>query len=116
MTKKKVFILISHYKPGYLAGGPIKSIYNLANTLSDLFSIYIYTQNHDFTKKNNPYDIPNDEWINQKNHSLVRYVSSLKFLFLPIFQVFKIKPEIIYLNSFFALSSQSCFFTARIRK
>ena len=48
---KKLLIISSYFRPGYKAGGPIKSVNNLASELGEDLDVYILTRNHDLNEK-----------------------------------------------------------------
>ncbi|SEG42690.1 Glycosyltransferase involved in cell wall bisynthesis [Halpernia humi] len=104
---KKVFIFSNFYKPGYLAGGPIQSVFNLATLMGEHFEIYIYTQNYDFKKREIKYKIDTGIWIDQENHSKVKYVNHFTYYFRATKQLYEIKPEVIYFNSLFSISTMT---------
>lgn len=105
--KEKLFIAISHYKPGYKAGGPIQSTANLTNLLKDFFNIYIYTKDHDFGEPAEKFDIVLGKWITSVHNEgvQVKYNSSLVYNLFPIFSLLSLKPSLIYINSLFEPSS-----------
>lgn len=46
--KPTILIFIDWYKPGYKAGGPIRSVSNMVDALKDDFQFYIITRNTDY--------------------------------------------------------------------
>ncbi|MCH7535891.1 MAG: hypothetical protein IH948_09165, partial [Bacteroidetes bacterium] len=46
--KLKILIFVDWYVPGYLAGGPIRSVYNLAQQLSKSNEVFVLTGDKDF--------------------------------------------------------------------
>lgn len=105
--KTKIFIFSNFYKPGFLAGGPIQSVHNLSNLMANDLNIYIYTQNFDFNQKQYPYKITKDQWIKQENFSNVCYQNQFKYHFASWIQLFKVKPDVIYLNSLFSIATHT---------
>lgn len=105
--KTKIFIFSNFYKPGFLAGGPIQSVHNLSNLMANELNIYIYTQNFDFNQKQYPYKITKDQWIKQENFSNVCYQNQFKYHFASWIQLFKVKPDVIYLNSLFSIATHT---------
>jgi len=99
--KKKVLILVTHYLPGYKAGGPIRSISNLVEWLGEEFEFYIITSD---TDRNSviPYEnILEHEWNNVgKAKVLYTRKANITRKFL-LSVITKIKPDLIYLNSLF---------------
>lgn len=103
----KIFIYSNFYKPGFLAGGPIQSVHNLSNLMANDLDIHIYTQNFDFNQKQSPYKITKNQWIKQDNFSKVSYQNQFKYHFASWIQLFKIKPDVIYLNSLFSIATHT---------
>ena len=101
----KVFIYLDYYKPGYLAGGPVQSVYNMCNLNTD-FSFYVYTQNFDQGMENDPYQLPKNTWI-AGSGSQVFYTDKNGYRFSSYKQLKKIKPDVIYFNSLFSTATQS---------
>jgi len=60
----KLLIFSDWYEPGYLAGGPIRSLQNLAKSLSSDAQIDVFTSNKDFSSEK-PYDLPADQWVDR---------------------------------------------------
>ena len=112
MTERPVILsFVRYYLPGYKAGGPVRSISNIVNALSDEFEFRIVTYDHDILDSS-PYTgikagswnrvgkawvyyVPRNrarlrDWIkliNETPHSAL-YLNSLfdpKFTFLPLF-------------------------------
>ena len=101
-TKKfTILIFNGYYLPGYLGGGPIRSIVNLVASLSDQFNFLIITRDRDLgTVKAYP-NIKVDEWI-QVGAARIFYASPSKQTIWSIFQLLsKTKFDLLYLNSFF---------------
>lgn len=72
-NKPKILIFIDWFTPGFKAGGPIKSVSNIVNSLHDDFNFYIITSDRDIDDAQ-PY--PNEEfnkWI-QKAHYQIAYL------------------------------------------
>lgn len=99
--KSKILIFTNFYLPGYKAGGPIRSISNLVDALSDKFEFYIVTSDRDSGDKNSYSNIQIDEWMDMGKAKI--YYSSvplsrrlIKFLFS------ERKYDRLYLNSFFS--------------
>ena len=105
--KQKVFICSEYYKPGFLGGGPIQSVFNLTNLLSGNFQFFVLAKNFDLNQKLNPYNVKTNEWISQTNNSQIRYVNSFRYYFFTWIELFTIKPKYIYLNSFFSIGTRT---------
>lgn len=100
MKFKKLLIFVPFYLPGSKAGGPIKSVTNIINEISSDISVYLVTRNHDYNERAT-YDLAYNRWL-QRGNSYVYYVQSkYNFIFHLIQLVRDLKPNLIYLNSFF---------------
>ncbi|OYQ77612.1 hypothetical protein B9T12_06515 [Wohlfahrtiimonas chitiniclastica] len=101
-AKKKILIFVSHYLPGYKAGGPLRTIENMVEHLSDDFEFFIITSDRDLNDQKPYAHVELEKWQNvgpakvyyvPQNKSTIKYyrklLSTLDF-------------DIIYLNSFFA--------------
>jgi glycosyltransferase involved in cell wall biosynthesis len=103
LSRPKFLILTDWFSPGYKAGGPIRSVVNLAQTLQSDLHIWVYTGNADHNSKE-PYEgVPSDEWVKFDQNIQVFYASpeqqNLKTL-KNILQ--EVQPDCIYLNSMFS--------------
>lgn len=101
--KAKILIFIDWYKPGYKAGGPIRSISNLVDYLHEEFEIYIVTRNTDYLESTPYSNIKTNEW-NKIDNASVFYLSkqTTKYSFIKNL-IFEIQPNTIYCNSLFSL-------------
>lgn len=101
MKKSTILIFLRYYVPGFKSGGPIKSIKNLTNSLSNKYNFKIVTLNRDFGDKRPYKGLKKNKFLNLGNCK-VNYIDSSKN---KEFQVYKIlnntKYDLIYLNSFF---------------
>src|SRR5437588_12260467 len=70
------------------------------------FFFYIYTQNFDLKQKKKRYQIQTDTWLESNDTTRLFYTSRLKYLFSSWRQLFKIKPDVIYINSLFSTATQ----------
>lgn len=95
----KVLVFSDYYKPGYKAGGPIKSILNLVQLIENDLDTFIITRN---------FDIDGIEYPDTKTDSLLSFeqghiVYLNKISFKNIFKwISSIEPDAIYLNSAFS--------------
>ncbi len=98
---KRILILSGGYLPGENYGGPVVSLSNMVDNLSDEFEFYILTKNHDLNTSK-PYENVEEGW-NQVGAAKVKYFPDSKVNLSNIEEVFKdVNPEIIYQNSFFS--------------
>ena len=101
IIKPKILTFVRYYLPGYKAGGPLRSISNIVDNLSNDFEFWIITCDHDLGDDTQYADISINEWtLVDKAH--VFYASSNQLTFKWIVKIIKDTPhDEIYLNSFF---------------
>lgn len=103
LKKPKILILIDWYKPGFKAGGPIRSISNLVDYLSDKFDFYIITRNTDYLETTPYKTIQSNQW-NKVDNANVYYFSNENVSFKKIKQLIsETNPNYIYCNSLYSL-------------
>jgi len=101
--KKKILILTYYYVPGFKGGGPIQSIKNMVDNLSDEFEFFILNKDRDLGDSKPYTNIKCDEWQNIGN-SNIYYMSEDKFNIKHIFNLIKnTEYDILYVNSFFGV-------------
>ena len=98
MSKPTVLIFTLFYYPGYKAGGPIKSIQQITNSLSDKFEFKIITSDRDAGDTHAYKNVTINEWIKYENISIFYYKQSNNFLYL-VKILNSIEYDAIYLNS-----------------
>ena len=102
-NKPKVLIFIDWYKPGFKAGGPIRSISNLVDNLSDKLDFYIVTRNTDYLETKPYGSINSDQW-NPIDGANVYYFSKENISSKNIKELISsIHPNYIYCNSLYSL-------------
>ena len=104
MKKRKPRILTTSeaYLPGYLAGGPIRSIAGLADSLGDDFAWAVLTSDHDFGCSAPYQNIKSAEW-NAVGATKVFYIKPGLASYLSMLREIRMTPhEILYLNSCFS--------------
>ncbi|PTL37902.1 glycosyltransferase family 4 protein [Alkalicoccus saliphilus] len=102
MEKRTILIFTDYYLPGYKAGGPIRSISNLVEHLSEDFEFKIITRDRD-TQDSEPYpNIQSDNW-NKVGKAQVYYLSPQNQTYKSILNILKsTNYDCLYLNSFFS--------------
>lgn len=99
---KKILIFTEYFEPGYKAGGPIKSIKNMVDSLKDQFNFTIITKNKDLGDEYSYSNIDSDIFYNREWGNIL-YTNLTKLNIIEIKRMInKIKPDYIYLNSFFS--------------
>lgn len=102
MTKKKVLIFIDWYLPGFKAGGPIRSVFNIVKAFSKEFDFFIVTSDRDFGDEHPYPSIQIDQWV-ELDDSKVIYLSSKNQNRIEYKRIInEIDPEIVYFNSLFS--------------
>ena len=100
MTKKNIAVLIDWYLPGNKAGGPVKSVYSMLNLLKDEFNFFVITTDRDLGSSAPYKNVKSDKWVDHSGIP-VYYISKTKLKSANILNVINgIKPDIVYLNSF----------------
>jgi glycosyltransferase involved in cell wall biosynthesis len=102
IKRKNILIFIDWYKPGFKAGGPIRSISNIVDQLNSKAEFFIITSNRDYLE-NTPYNsIKTNEWNNIDN-AQVFYLSKQNANAKNIKKLIEeIKPDTIYCNSLYS--------------
>lgn len=97
----KILIISSFYKPGFRAGGPIQSVFNLSKLMGNSFEIFVLTQSNDFGRVEK-YEIQENRWIKDENYH-IKYLDSNDYNIKTIISEYnKLNPNIIYFNSLFS--------------
>ncbi|MCB0310566.1 MAG: glycosyltransferase [Bdellovibrionales bacterium] len=101
IRKRRVTVLIRHYLPGFKSGGPLRSITNLVEQLSDQLEFSIITSDRDLLDKKPYPELKVGGW-NSVGKSSVFYLTPLQIGLWRILSAIKqSSPDVIYLNSFF---------------
>lgn len=103
MSKPRILICTSYYKPGFKGGGPIKSIGNIVSALKSDYDFDIITLDRDLTD-NLPYvNIVQNDWNILEDGTRVFYYSPKKFKIKTFFNLTsKNSYQFIYLNSLYS--------------
>ena len=73
-NKPNILIFIDWFLPGFKAGGPIKSVSNIVNSLHQDFNFFIITSDRDIDD-NKPYETePLDKWIEKEYYQNIRKI------------------------------------------
>ncbi|MBK7382044.1 MAG: glycosyltransferase family 4 protein [Flavobacteriales bacterium] len=75
MGKPQVLTFIDWYKPFYKAGGPVRSMVNLVDHLSDRVDFHIVTGDRDYTASSSPSDLRRDQWVTSDRGEQVWYAA-----------------------------------------
>jgi glycosyltransferase involved in cell wall biosynthesis len=97
-----ILTFVGSYLPGYKAGGPIRTIVNMADSLAGYYLFKIITLDRDLGDKESYSDIKINDW-NEVGRALVYYSEPTNHTFYNIIKLIKKTPhDLIYLNSFFS--------------
>jgi glycosyltransferase involved in cell wall biosynthesis len=100
-TKKDILVFSDWYLPGYKAGGPIRSLANLANSLEHNF--YIVTRNTDHHSTEAYENIVPNKWLKISDRIMVIYFEEAKLTSSTFASILKERSyDRIYLNSLFS--------------
>lgn len=102
MTKLKILIFIDWFYPAFKAGGPIKSVFNIVNSLSDKFDFYIVTSAYDLNENQILKGVSTNQWLDKGNYQIIylEKPKQNKAYYKSLIQF--IQPDKIYLNSLFS--------------
>ncbi|WP_214825864.1 glycosyltransferase family 4 protein [Exiguobacterium algae] len=99
---KKILIFTSVYEPGIKGGGPIRSIKNIVDRLSNRFEFSIVTQDRDLGDTQPFEEIETEKWVSLGKEK-VFYTRKSKLTFKKTLKLIKESQcDYIYLNSFFS--------------
>ncbi|OCA84924.1 hypothetical protein A8L44_09405 [Bacillus sp. FJAT-27986] len=94
--------MTGYYVPGVKGGGPIQSIKNLVDNLSDKIDFYIITSDRDLGDEKPYSNIQTDSWI-QVGNSKVYYTRNSELSLVKTKNIINsVDFDLIYLNSFFS--------------
>jgi glycosyltransferase involved in cell wall biosynthesis len=101
LMKPRVLITTNVYLPGYLAGGTVRSIAGLVESLGDEFEMLVVTSDRD-AKASSPYtDVHLDAW-NRVGKAHVHYMRRRSQTIRGMARLLRETPhDLLYLNSFF---------------
>lgn len=102
LEKPRILVFCEYYLPGYRAGGPIRSVSNIIEALSDQFSFHVITRDRDSKSHSRYPNISRARWISV-GKARVQYLAPWQVHFGNFLRcVAEVKPDLIYLNSFFS--------------
>lgn len=103
MTKKKILLFSDWFYPGFMAGGPIQSSFNLITHLQDYYDFSVVTRDTDYTDSVPYKDIKSDEWNILPNGMRVYYFSSANINYANMEKLIQHEQfDIAYLNSMYS--------------
>jgi glycosyltransferase involved in cell wall biosynthesis len=101
MTRQRILCLVRYYLPGYKSGGPIRTIANMVERLSDWLEFSIITADRDHADEQSYSGVRVDDW-NEVGNAKVFYASPDAVRLRSLASLIARTPhDILYLNSFF---------------
>ena len=110
----RILCVTDWYLPAYKAGGPVRSVSNLVSALAgDEFEFHVLTRDRDLGENSPHVGVPLEAWTTRgqarvfytADHSLSNFRRRIN----------EIKPDIIYLNSFFSTFARKVLLLRRLR-
>ncbi len=99
----RLLIFLQWFTPAHKAGGPITSIQNLVDLISDKFDIYIYSGDRDMFDLQPFENTTFDTWVNRDNKFHIMYTRREHHSGRSIKRVVTdLQPDTIYLNSMYS--------------
>lgn len=99
--KPVVMVFNTFYLPGFKGGGPIRTLSNMVDKMSDYFEFKIITLDRDLGDTHPYSNILIDDW-NNVGAAKVNYVDKKTLSMRSTLNLIRlVRPDIIYLNSFF---------------
>jgi hypothetical protein len=101
--RPNVLIFIDWFLPAYKAGGPIQSVSNLVEQLSDSFNFFIVTSDADLNASLNISQEDKNRWIDKNLYHIIYLdrAHQSSSMFKSLFKELNI--DVIYLNSLFSI-------------
>ncbi len=102
-ARKTILIFTDWYKPGYKAGGPVQSVYNLAELLRHQMDVKVVTRNTDLASEVPYKNIQPNVWTEIHPYHQVLYLDKSNQTFGKIKSLIKEnKDNVIYINGLFS--------------
>jgi glycosyltransferase involved in cell wall biosynthesis len=104
IDKPHLLIFTDWYVPGYKAGGPIQSVYQLAQLLNSQFHIKIVTRNTDYNSSTPYENIESNVWTTVQEGVEVLYLSKEQITYKKIKEIVKVnKSNRLLINGLFSI-------------
>lgn len=97
LSSGKLLIFTRYYLPGYKAGGPVRSIKNIVESLGSNFDISVFTGDRDLLDTMPYENVELDNWVSRKHK--IYYSSRTRSIRL--YSKIIRSTDIVYINSFF---------------
>lgn len=99
--KPKILIFIDWFTPAFKAGGPIKSVSNIVNTLYNDFDFYIITSDRDINTVKPFENITFNRWVKENHYSIIYLTPDKRDNWIKS-HIKEYDYDCYYLNSFFS--------------
>jgi len=101
--KVRILIFIDWFLPGHKSGGPVRSVANMVEHLSDEFDFYIVTRNSDYLD-NIPYNnVISNNWTDFSKNVKIYYTTKNKLSLKLWRKLIREKyPDVIYINGVYS--------------
>jgi glycosyltransferase involved in cell wall biosynthesis len=102
ITQQRVLILCDYYLPGYLAGGPIRTLSNIVEQLGDEFEFKLLTRNNDLGGREAYAGVIPDSWSRIGKAEVCHLAPAGRRLPALRRRINAAKPDLLYINSLFS--------------
>lgn len=89
------------FPPAYRGGGPIRSLEALVSRTPDGFAAYVLTSDRDLGATQRLPVAPNRWLLGERGATYYASLSSIRHLSLAIYRLRRLRPDVLYFNSFF---------------
>lgn len=115
--KPKILVLCDFYLPGFKSGGGMWTVVNLIERFHNKYDFFVVCRNYDGREDRTPYtEVVTGDW-NRVGNAEVFYVSDSMLGLRSISNIIReTKPDLIFLNSFFATPSVIIFLLRLVGK
>jgi len=100
-SKPKVLIFIDWFTPAFKAGGPIKSVSNIINSLHQFFDFYIITSDRDINETSAYKNVKLNVWLEKRKYNIIYLSPEYRSDWIKNHLTEK-KYEVYYFNSLFS--------------
>ncbi len=102
-TRKRILVFIDWYLPGYKAGGPVRSVANMLQHLSDKYDFYVVTRNTDYLETEPYPNIEANKWLKISDNQQIMYLSATYVNIRKITNIIKqTEFDTIYINGIYS--------------
>jgi glycosyltransferase involved in cell wall biosynthesis len=110
MSLSNILVVMDYFVPGYIAGGPIRTIDNMRRQLAGVVTLAVVTRDRDLGAQTPYADIPRNRWLETKDGP-VFYACPDTFGPTVLRHILAARNfDAIYLNSFFGVRSSILFY------